>query len=101
MNTKDGPVQPSFRVEQIGDVDMAVQTGTEGRLAEAGERWYSRSPDVVAAALKVDPAAGLSSSTAADRLRANGPNALPEEKAKPGWRRFLDEYRSYMQIILV
>jgi Ca2+-transporting ATPase len=31
----------------------------------------------------------------------NGPNALPEEKATPGWRRFLDEYRSYMQIILV
>src|SRR5262249_37514617 len=25
----------------------------------------------------------------------------PEEKPKPGWRRFLGEYRSYMQIILV
>ena len=31
----------------------------------------------------------------------NGPNALPEEKPKPGWRRFLDQYRSYMQLILV
>jgi Ca2+-transporting ATPase len=33
-------------------------------------------------------------------MRANGPNALPEEEPVPGWRRFLDEYRAYMQIIL-
>ncbi len=39
--------------------------------------------------------------TAGERLRLNGPNALPAEKAVPGWRRFLDEYRSYMQIILL
>jgi len=29
------------------------------------------------------------------------PNTLPEEKPKPGWLRFVAEYRSYMQIILV
>ena len=38
---------------------------------------------------------------AAELLRADGPNALPEEKPTPGWRRFLDQYRSYMQLILV
>src|SRR3984885_10358034 len=63
--------------------------------------WYARSPDAVAVALGVDPAAGLSAARAGDLLRGNGPNALPEEKAKPGWRRFLEQYRSYMQIILV
>src|SRR2546430_16281243 len=47
------------------------------------------------------PAAGLTAARAAELLAANGPNALPEEKPKPGWRRFLDEYRSYMQIILI
>lgn len=26
---------------------------------------------------------------------------MPEEEPKPGWLRFLDEYRSYMQIILI
>ena len=51
--------------------------------------------------LGVDPAGGLTAARAAELLAANGPNALPEEKPKPGWRRFLDEYRSYMQIILV
>ncbi len=63
--------------------------------------WYSRSPADVAQALGVDPAVGLSAATAAERLRANGPNALPEEQPKPGWLRFLEEYRSYMQIILL
>src|SRR5215218_5983817 len=62
---------------------------------------YSRSPADVAQALGVDPDVGLSAGTAAERLRANGPNALPEERPRPGWLRFLEEYRNYMQIILV
>jgi Ca2+-transporting ATPase len=63
--------------------------------------WYSRSPAEVAQALGVDPDVGLSAGTAAERLRTDGPNALPEERPRPGWLRFLEEYRSYMQIILV
>ena len=55
----------------------------------------------MAAGLGVDPGTGLSSARAAELLSANGPNALPKEKPKPGWRRFLDQYRSYMQLILV
>ena len=34
-------------------------------------------------------------------MQQNGPNSLPAEKAVPGWRRFLEQYRSYMQIILL
>jgi Ca2+-transporting ATPase len=63
--------------------------------------WYSRPPEGVAAAFAVDPAVGLSSAAVEERLRKNGPNALPEEKPRPVWLRFLDEYRSYMQIILL
>jgi P-type Ca2+ transporter type 2C len=80
---------------------MAVQAGATGQSTTADRTWYSRSPDEVSAALSVDPAAGLSASRAAELLAADGPNALPEEKPKPGWFRFLEEYRSYMQIILV
>ena len=71
------------------------------RGTQRADNWYSRSPASIAEALGVDPARGLTASVAAERLRANGPNALPEEKPKPGWLRFLDEYRSYMQIILI
>jgi P-type Ca2+ transporter type 2C len=81
-----------------------VPGGASGPAAEgaaAGREWYSRSPGEVAEALGVKVSAGLTAARAAELLSANGPNALPEEKPKPGWRRFLEEYRSYMQIILV
>lgn len=52
-------------------------------------------------AFEVDPDAGLPAARVTELLAAHGPNALPEEKPPPAWRRFLDQYRSYMQIILV
>jgi P-type Ca2+ transporter type 2C len=80
---------------------MAVQASVTGQPATAAQNWYARSPDEVTTALDVDPAVGLTAARAAELLARNGPNALPEEKPKPGWRRFLDQYRSYMQIILI
>ncbi len=69
--------------------------------ASSADAWYARSPEGVAAHFSVDPSGGLSAATAAELLTQHGPNALPAEKPKPEWRRFLDEYRSYMQIILL
>ena len=80
---------------------MAVESSVTGQPATAGQRWYARTPDEVSALLGVDPAAGLAGGRAAELLSAYGPNALPEEKPEPGLRRFLGQYRSYMQIILV
>ncbi|HEV2980762.1 MAG TPA: cation-transporting P-type ATPase [Solirubrobacteraceae bacterium] len=77
---------------------MAVADRVDG---SERERWYSLSSDSVAGALGVDPAAGLSRVEAAELLAESGPNALPAEKPAPGWRRFLAQYRSYMQIILL
>ena len=75
---------------------------TTGQVSSTtGVRWHALSPDEVAERLGVDAAGGLTAATAAQRLQQNGPNALPAEKTVPGWRRFLDEYRSYMQIILL
>jgi Ca2+-transporting ATPase len=48
----------------------------------------------------VDPTRGLAAPRVEELLRRDGANALPEEKPRPGWLRFLDEYRSYMQLIL-
>src|SRR5262245_37165240 len=80
---------------------MAVTVDETGHREAAGTAWYSQPPDAVLAALRVDPATGLSGAEAAKRLAATGPNALPEEEPEPGWRRFLEQYRSYMQIILI
>jgi Ca2+-transporting ATPase len=79
---------------------MTLQAGRHAPPATSG-RWYATPAVDVAAALGVDPQVGLDAGTAAERLRENGPNALPEETQLPGWRRFLGEYRSYMQLILV
>ncbi|MGW7551314.1 cation-translocating P-type ATPase, partial [Streptomyces rimosus] len=80
---------------------MAVETGAQDHRAVEPERWYARTPEEVAAAFGVDPAVGLSAARAAELLDRNGPNTLPAEEPEPGWRRFLAQYRSYMQIILV
>lgn len=86
---------------------MAEQPGRSGPQEPPGsspgspEPWHTRTPEQVAARLGVDPAVGLGAARAAELLAADGPNTLPEEKRKPDWLRFLDQYRSYMQIILV
>ncbi|WP_460065592.1 cation-translocating P-type ATPase [Streptomyces sp. YKOK-I1] len=71
------------------------------RRVASGRAWYALPPDEVAAALGAEPERGLSAGRAAELLRANGPNALPEEQPVPGWRRYLAQYRSYMQLVLV
>ena len=81
---------------------MATKT-THERLdrASGADRWYSMPAEQLTARLGVDPAVGLSSQRAAELLEQHGPNALPVEHAIPGWKRFIHEYRSYMQMILV
>ncbi|MFJ9442346.1 cation-translocating P-type ATPase [Kitasatospora sp. NPDC101235] len=79
---------------------MTEQAGPSGPR-ESPDPWYARPPREVASSLGVDPATGLTAARAAELLAANGPNALPEEKPRPDWLRFLDQYRSYMQIILL
>jgi Ca2+-transporting ATPase len=63
--------------------------------------WYALTPEEVAKKLDVDTAKGLSAARAAELLKTNGPNALPAEPTVPGWKQFLAQYTSYMQIILV
>ncbi|MEU2778257.1 HAD-IC family P-type ATPase [Streptomyces sp. NPDC007162] len=80
---------------------MTAQTDTSQDRETGGRPWYARPPAEVAAAFEVDPAAGLTTARAAELLRTHGPNALPEEKPLPGRRRYLAQYRSYMQLVLL
>ena len=84
--------------------DRTVASGggeTTGSARGTAESWYAVSADDVAHRLGVDPDSGLSATKAAQRLAEDGPNALPAEKPPPGWERFVAQYKSYMQIILV
>ena len=80
---------------------MATTDNAGTRPVSAEQRWYALDPEDVASRVGVDVDSGLSAAEAADRLRRNGPNALPEEKPPSRVRRLLGQYTSYMQIILV
>jgi Ca2+-transporting ATPase len=80
-------------------VSAATQTSSEPEAAPA--RWHAVDAGSVAERLGVDPAVGLTEQRAAGLLDHHGPNALPAEQPVPAWRRFADQYRSYMQLILV
>ena len=80
---------------------MVVEVGTTSEDLMVEGTWYAQSADEVARILGADPTVGLTAARAAELLAKHGPNALPEEKPPPGWRRFLDQYRTYMQLVLV
>ena len=80
---------------------MAVTDQAAASTGRDADEWYALSADDVAERLGVDPTTGLAASKAAERLGADGPNALPAEVGVPGWRRFLEQYAAYMQIILL
>lgn len=79
----------------------ATETTESTTTSPAAIRWYALTPDEVVSRLSTDIDHGLSAAQAAAALKRTGPNALPEERPRPGWLRFLDEYRSFMQVILV
>jgi len=64
-------------------------------------RWYSLTPEAVAKELGVDPAKGLTSAEAQQRLQKYGANELAAKKKEPGWQAFLRQYQDFMQIILL
>lgn len=65
------------------------------------EAWYALSKEEIAKNLGVSTEQGLSSTEASNRLKSYGFNILEEEKEKPAWRKWLEQYKAYMQIVLV
>ncbi|MFD0318869.1 HAD-IC family P-type ATPase [Streptomyces flavalbus] len=58
-------------------------------------------PAQVADGLGVDPAAGLTAAQAAARAATYGPNRLAEPARRPGWLRFLDQFRNWLIGVLL
>ena len=98
---------------RIGDARGAEQRSNRRRIATmatTGDRTWTTAVDETGGTRR--PGAGRRaargrSGDRADRptsgraARRDGPNALPAEQPPPGWRRFLAQYGSYMQMILV
>ncbi|MDP1651388.1 MAG: HAD-IC family P-type ATPase [Rhodocyclaceae bacterium] len=63
--------------------------------------WHAETPAAVAVTLKVDPAAGLSTTEAAARLARHGPNQLASKPPRPAWLKFLDQFKNFLVIVLI
>src|SRR3954452_13573954 len=80
---------------------MAAHVETPAVPSPRVPAWYARPPGDLADAFHVDQNVGLTTSEAAGLLNTDGRNELPEEKPRPTWLRFLDQYRAFMQLILI
>jgi Ca2+-transporting ATPase len=63
--------------------------------------WHSLGKEQVASELCCDPTQGLTHAEAAARLAERGPNRLAGKSPRPAWRRFLDQFRSFLVIVLI
>src|SRR3954449_2508315 len=63
--------------------------------------WHVLSPASALQELHVEPARGLTSEDAAERLGRYGPNRFAEAKAEPRWHAFVRQYQDPMQIVLL
>jgi len=64
------------------------------------DHWHNRTGAEICAQTGSDPALGLSQEEAAQRLLAQGANALPEEQHKSRWRVFAQQFASPLIYIL-
>jgi P-type Ca2+ transporter type 2C len=69
--------------------------------SENQPKWFTMPPEDVAKQLGVDPAKGLSSGEAQQRLQKYGENKLAGKAKEPGWQAFLRQYKDFMQILLL
>ena len=69
--------------------------------SQVGEAWQVLSVNDALQKQGVDAAQGLTAAEAATRLQQYGPNKFAEAAKVPGWRKFLEQYRDAMQIVLV
>jgi Ca2+-transporting ATPase len=63
--------------------------------------WHALATERVANELCSDPAQGLTDAEAAARLAERGPDRLAEKPPRPAWRKFLDQFRNFLVIVLI
>ncbi len=63
--------------------------------------WHAISPEETARRLETDPAKGLTEEEARHRLSVHGPNRLPEERSRPFWKLFLDQFANLLVGLLL
>jgi P-type Ca2+ transporter type 2C len=89
-----------FNKRGINMADQLLKPDNAG-IPKTKDAWYLFSREDILKNLGVSVEQGLSSAEASKRITNYGRNILEEEKEQPAWLRFLEQYKSYMQIVLV
>ncbi|MBU0750526.1 MAG: HAD-IC family P-type ATPase [Gammaproteobacteria bacterium] len=63
--------------------------------------WHAESAAVAAAESGVVPSAGLTASEAQERLIEHGANQIAGTPPRPAWRKFLDQFKNFLVIVLL
>ncbi|HEY6109424.1 MAG TPA: cation-transporting P-type ATPase, partial [Gemmatimonadales bacterium] len=74
---------------------------TQDRSAANGTAWHTRTVAEVSRVLQVEPAAGLPSRIAAERLAVHGPNALAAARRRGALRVLLAQFTDFMVLVLI
>jgi len=86
---------PASVLAELPHIDAAA-TGLEALEGDTDRA----SPAEACIALGVDGSVGLASGAAAERLERFGPNRLTDPPRRPAWRRFVDQFRGVLVVIL-
>jgi P-type Ca2+ transporter type 2C len=70
-------------------------------IISSGEAWHSQSARAIADRLSTHPDRGLTAKAVADRLREIGPNELREAPRPPFWKLLLQQFESFLVIMLI
>lgn len=63
--------------------------------------WHAESAETVATSLHVDVAVGLSEADAQSRFDVHGANQLASKPPRPAWKKFLDQFKNFLVIVLL
>ncbi len=70
-------------------------------VAETPFAWHAETAAAVAARLAVEPDRGLSLAAVAQAQSHFGPNQLAAKAPRPGWLKFLDQFKSFLVVALL
>ena len=78
-----------------------MATPTSPTSQEASEAWHTETVETIARKLATHLEHGLTPEEAAERLRLHGPNELREAPRPPFWKLVLEQFRSFVVLILL
>src|SRR5271165_4976287 len=80
---------------------MHMESAVSAKAGTEAVAWHAVAVDEVVERLHTNPATGLDTGEASQRLTKYGPNRLPEGKKEGPWKRFLHQFNNILVYVLL